>query len=135
MPYLGNFCYYITAGRCQHYVAPGTRSTLYFHEIGKYSHLWPSLTDGNDSLLSWLRRSPLHFICKCLFLRQSLFKVTNVTNPPPDDHASILVAISCNLLPNPLKTLQLFFQKFFNWRSFCEDIWGGRLKFDTHPNI
>ena len=33
---------------------------LYFQVIGKNRHLWASLTDENDSLLSWLRRSPIY---------------------------------------------------------------------------
>ena len=74
---------------------------LYFQVIDKNRHLWPSLTDENDSLLSWLRRSPIYVVCKCLFFRQSMCKVTNVTNLSRDNNASVLVAI---------------------WWNFCYDI-------------
>ena len=74
---------------------------LYFQVIGKNRHLWPSLADENDLLLSWLRRSPIYFVCKCLFFRQWMCKVTNVTNLPPDNSASVLAAI---------------------WWNFCYDI-------------
>ena len=101
VPSLWNIGCYSAAGVCQHGVASSSRSILYFQLIGKNRHLWPSLTDENDSLLSWLRRSPIYFVCKCLFFRQSMCKVTNVTNFSPDDSAGLLVAI---------------------WWNFCYDI-------------
>ena len=63
-----------------HGVASDPRCILYFQEIWKNMHLWPSLTDENDSLLLWLRRSPLYFICKCLFFRQSKWLMSPISH-------------------------------------------------------
>ena len=120
---LSDICrYYLAPGVCRHVAASrssGSGSILYFQEIGKNRHLWASLTDENDSLLSWLRRSSIHFSCKCLFFPQLMVKVANVTNLPPDDSASVLVAIWWNFCYDIPLTEYFWITQFqYQWRNF-----------------
>ena len=129
-PSLWNIRYYSAAGVRQHSVVSGSISISYFQLFGKNRHVSPSLTNEYDSLSSWLARSTLYFACKCLFFRQSMLKVTNVTNLPPDDNASGLVSIwwifwydiplilQGHTILNILKVIELFLI-LCNYCVFC----------------